>query len=53
MASRVTGSGPNRREILEAAGAIGAVLAWPVSGIPIYYWRYQLTGGITRSPKRA
>jgi alkaline phosphatase D len=29
MASRVTGSGPNRRQILEAAGAIGAVLAWP------------------------
>jgi len=28
-------------------GLIGAALAWPLSGIPIYYWRHQfrLMGG--------
>lgn len=31
-------------------GILGAALAWPVSGIPIYYWRYRLTGSIARYP---
>jgi hypothetical protein len=29
---------------------VGACLAWFVSGIPIYYWRYQLTGTILGHP---
>jgi hypothetical protein len=29
---------------------VGALLAWPASGIPIYYWRYQLTGTISGHP---
>jgi hypothetical protein len=37
---------------LEIIGAlVGIVLAWPLSGIPIYHQRYQLTGSIAR-PRR-
>jgi hypothetical protein len=33
--------------------AIGGVAAWFVSGIPLYYWRYQLTGSIACPRRRA
>jgi hypothetical protein len=30
--------------------AFGEVVGWFVSGIPLYYWRYQLTGTLSGKP---
>jgi hypothetical protein len=27
---------------------VGGIVGWFVSGIPLYYWRYQLTGTLLR-----
>jgi hypothetical protein len=42
--------GPNAGNAAIFGAIVGAILAWPVRGIPIYYWRYQLTGTISGHP---
>jgi hypothetical protein len=45
--------GPNAGNAAIFGAIVGAILAWPASGIPIYYWRYQLIGTISGRPWRS
>jgi hypothetical protein len=31
---------------------VGGIVGWFVSGIPLYYWRYQLTGTLSGKPSK-